>query len=135
MDILTIAKQQVVELIMTGSDVSSDIMKAVTNYNWTFKQLMIMDETVRQIIVDMEQPTLEDIVNFLGKETRDNLLREWIEKASYYGKSQLVEMIDEAPVMLSQVDNIPPPIEEQKVEIKLTKEELKNQIKKDTKVI
>ena len=133
MDILTIAKQQVVELIMTGSDVSSDIMKAVTNYNWTFKQLMIMDETVRQIIVDMEQPTLEDIVNFLGKETRDNLLREWIEKASYYGKSQLVEMIDEAPVMLSQVDNIPPPIEEKK--IKLTKEELKNQIKKDTKVI
>tara|TARA_R110001592_G_scaffold8805_8_gene47691 strand:- start:5125 stop:5526 length:402 start_codon:yes stop_codon:yes gene_type:complete len=132
-DILTIAKQQVVELIMTGSDVSSDIMKAVTNYNWTFKQLMIMDETVRQIIVDMEQPTLEDIVNFLGKETRDNLLREWIEKASYYGKSQLVEMIDEAPVMLSQVDNIPPPIEEKK--IKLTKEELKNQIKKDTKVI
>ena len=133
MDILTIAKQRVVELIMTGSDVSSDIMKAVTNYNWTFKQLMIMDETVRQIIVDMEQPTLEDIVNFLGKETRDNLLREWIEKASYYGKSQLVEMIDEAPVMLSQVDNIPPPIEEKK--IKLTKEELKNQIKKDTKVI
>ena len=133
MDILTIAKQQVVELIMTGSDVSSDIMKAVTNYNWTFKQLMIMDETVRQIIVDMEQPTLEDIVNFLGKETRDNLLKEWIEKASYYGKSQLVEMIDEAPVMLSQVDNIPPPIEEKK--IKLTKEELKNQIKKDTKVI
>ena len=133
MDILTIAKQQVVELIMTGSDVSSDIMKAVTNYNWTFKQLMIMNETVRQIVVDMEQPTLEDIVNFLGKETRDNLLREWIEKASYYGKSQLVEMIDEAPVMLSQVDNIPPPIEEKK--IKLTKEELKNQIKKDTKVI
>ena len=135
MDILTIAKQQVVELIMTGSDVSSDIMKAVTNYNWTFKQLMIMNETVRQIVVDMEQPTLEDIVNFLGKETRDNLYKEWIEKASYYGKSQLVEMIDEAPVMLSQVDNIPPPIEEQKVEIKLSKEELKNQIKKDTKVI
>tara|TARA_R110000803_G_scaffold199806_1_gene263958 strand:- start:137 stop:499 length:363 start_codon:yes stop_codon:yes gene_type:complete len=120
---------------MTGSDVSSDIMKAVTNYNWTFKQLMIMNETVRQIVVDMEQPTLEDIVNFLGKETRDNLYKEWIEKASYYGKSQLVEMIDEAPVMLSQVDNIPPPIEEQKVEIKLSKEELKNQIKKDTKVI
>lgn len=135
MDILTIAKQQVVELIMTGSDVSSDIMKAVTNYKWTFKQLMIMNETVRQIVVDMEQPTLEDIVNFLGKETRDNLYKEWIEKASYYGKSQLVEMIDEAPVMLSQVDNIPPPIEEQKVEIKLSKEELKNQIKKDTKVI
>ena len=133
MDILTIAKQRVVELIMTGSDVSSDIMKAVTNYNWTFKQLMIMDETVRQIVVDMEQPTLEDIVNFLGKETRDNLYKEWIEKASYYGKSQLVEMIDEAPVLLSQVDNIPPPIEEKK--IKLTKEVLKNQIKKDTKVI
>ena len=120
---------------MTGSDVSSDIMKAVTNYKWTFKQLMIMNETVRQIVVDMEQPTLEDIVNFLGKETRDNLYKEWIEKASYYGKSQLVEMIDEAPVMLSQVDNIPPPIEEKKVEIKLSKEELKNQIKKDTKVI
>ena len=135
MDILTIAKQQVVELIMTGSDVSSDIMKAVTNYKWTFKQLMIMNETVRQIVVDMEQPTLEDIVNFLGKETRDNLYKEWIEKASYYGKSQLVEMIDEAPVMLSQVESTPPPIEEQKVEIKLTKEELKNQIKKDTKVI
>jgi len=118
---------------MTGSDVSSDIMKAVTEYSWTFKQLMIMDETVRQIIVDMKQPTLEDIVNFLGKETRDNLYKEWIEKASYYGKSQLVEMIDEAPVMLSQVESTPPPIEEQKVEIKVTKEKLKSQIKKEIK--
>ena len=131
MDTLNIARLREVELIMIGSK----IIKEITEYNWTFKELMKMDEIIANIINNMELPDWNDIFDFLGPEERSLFYQKWIDKATFYAKSQMLELIDEAPVMLSQVPQVPLTIEEQKDKITLTKEELKKQIKKDTKVL
>jgi len=130
-DTLNIARLREVELIMIGSK----IIKEITEYNWTFKELMKMDEIIANIINNMELPDWNDIFDFLGPEERSLFYQKWIDKATFYAKSQMLELIDEAPVMLSQVPQVPLTIEEQKDKITLTKEELKKQIKKDTKVL
>lgn len=131
MDILTTVKRQVGEQIMIGSK----IIKEITEYKWTFKELMQMDAVILNIIESMEEPSWEEMLDFLGQEQKDLVKSWWTEKARFYAKSQMLELIDEAPVMLSQVPQVPPTIEEQKDKITLTKEELKKQIKKDTKVL
>ena len=131
MDILNIVKQPVVGQIMIGSK----IIKEITEYKWTFKELMKMDDVIVSIINNMEEPSWEEILDFLGQEQKDLVKSWWTEKAKFYAKTQMLELIDEAPVMLSQVPQVPPTIEEQKDKITLTKEELKKQIKKDTKVL
>jgi hypothetical protein len=115
--------------------IGSKIIKEITEYNWTFKELMKMDEIIANIINNMELPDWNDIFDFLGPEERSLFYQKWIDKATFYAKSQMLELIDEAPVMLSQVPQVPLTIEEQKDKITLTKEELKKQIKKDTKVL
>ena len=129
MDTSTTAKQLVVGQIMIGSK----ILKEITEYKWTFKELMKMDDVIHSIINSMEEPSWEEMLDFLGQEQKDLVKSWWTEKATFYAKSQMLELIDEAPVMLSQVPQVPPTIEEQKDKITLTKEELKKQIKKDTK--
>ena len=131
MDILTTVKRQVGEQIMIGSK----IIREITEYKWTFKELMQMDVVILNIIESMEEPSWEEMLDFLGQEQKDLVKSWWTEKAQFYAKSQMLELIDEAPVMLSQVPQVPPTIEEQKDKITLTKEELKKQIKKDTKVL
>lgn len=131
MDILTTVKQQAGEQIMIGSK----IIREITEYKWTFKELMQMDVVILNIIESMKEPSWEEMLDFLGQEQKDLVKSWWTEKARFYAKSQMLELIDEAPVMLSQVPQVPPTIEEQKDKITLTKEELKKQIKKDTKVL
>jgi len=130
-DILNIVKQPVVGQIMIGSK----ILKEITEYKWTFKELMKMEDVISQIINNMEEPSWGEMLDFLGQEQKDLVKSWWKEKATFYAKTQMLELIDEAPVMLSQVPQVPPTIEEQKDKITLTKEELKKQIKKDTKVL
>jgi len=130
-DILTTVKRQVGEQIMIGSK----IIREITEYKWTFKELMQMDVVILNIIESMEEPSWEEMLDFLGQEQKDLVKSWWTEKAQFYAKSQMLELIDEAPVMLSQVPQVPPTIEKQKDKITLTKEELKKQIKKDTKVL
>jgi len=124
-------KQPVVGQIMIGSK----ILKEITEYKWTFKELMKMEDVISQIINNMEEPSWGEMLDFLGQEQKDLVKGWWKEKATFYAKTQMLELIDEAPVMLSQVPQVPPTIEEQKDKITLTKEELKKQIKKDTKVL
>ena len=131
MDILTTVKQQAGEQIMIGSK----IIREITEYKWTFKELMQMDVVILNIIESMKEPSWEEMLDFLGQEQKDLVKSWWKEKATFYAKTQMLELIDEAPVMLSQVPQVPPTIEEQKDKITLTKEELKKQIKKDTKVL
>ena len=131
MDISTIAKQLVGEQIMIGSK----ILKEITEYRWTFKELMKMEDVISQIINNMEEPSWGEMLDFLGQQQKDLVKSWWNEKATFYAKTQMLELIDEAPVMLSQVSQVPPTIEEQKDKITLTKEELKKQIKKDTTVL
>lgn len=131
MDTLNIARLLEVELIMIGSK----IIKVITEYNWTFKELMKMDDVIYSIIFNMEEPSWEEMLDFLGEECKDMIKNKWMDKATFYAKNQMLELIDEAPVVLSQVSQVPPTIEEQKDKITLTKEELKKQIKKDTKVL
>jgi len=130
-DILTTVRLLVGVQTMIGSK----IIKEITEYKWTFKELMKMDDVISQIIKGMEEPSWEEMLDFLGQEQKDLVKSWWTEKAQFYAKSQMLELIDEAPVMLSQVPQVPPTIEEQKDKITLTKEELKKQIKKDTKVL
>ena len=115
--------------------IGSKILKEITEYKWTFKELMKMDDVIFNIINNMEEPSWEEMLDFLGQEQKDLVKGWWSEKATFYAKQQMLELIDEAPVMLSQVSQVPPTIEEQKDKITLTKEELKKQIKKDTKVL
>lgn len=115
--------------------IGSKIIKEITEYKWTFKELMQMDVVILNIIESMEEPSWEEMLDFLGQEQKDLVKSWWTEKAQFYAKSQMLELIDEAPVMLSQVPQVPPTIEKQKDKITLTKEELKKQIKKDTKVL
>jgi hypothetical protein len=124
-------KQLEGELIMIGSK----ILKEITEYKWTFKELMKMEDVIFNIINNMEEPSWEEMLDFLGQEQKNLVKSWWTEKAIFYAKQQMLELIDEAPVMLSQVPQVPPTIEEQKDKITLTKEELKKQIKKDTKVL
>ena len=111
------------------------IIKEITEYKWTFKELMKMEDVIFNIINNMEEPSWEEMLDFLGQEQKNLVKSWWTEKAIFYAKQQMLELIDEAPVMLSQVSQVPPTIEEQKNKITLTKEELKKQIKKDTKVL
>jgi hypothetical protein len=115
--------------------IGSKIIKEITEYNWTFKELMKMDDVIFNIINNMEEPSWEEMLDFLGEECMEMIRSKWMDKATFYAKNQMLELIDEAPVMLSQVSQVPPTIEEQKNKITLTKEELKKQIKKDTKVL
>ena len=115
--------------------IGSKIVKEITEYKWTFKELMKMDDVIKHIISTMEEPSWEEMLDFLGQEQKDLVKSWWSEKATFYAKQQMLELIDEAPVMLSQVNTVPPTIEEQKDKITLTREELKKQIKKDTKVL
>lgn len=131
MDILNTVRLLVGVQTMIGSK----IIKEITEYKWTFKELMQMDVVILNIIESMEEPSWEEMLDFLGQEQKDLVKSWWTEKAQFYAKSQMLELIDEAPVMLSQVPQVPPTIEKQKDKITLTKEELKKQIKKDTKVL
>ena len=115
--------------------IGSKIVKEITEYKWTFKELMKMDDVIFNIINNMEAPSWEEMLDFLGEEYREIIRGKWMDKATFYAKEQMLDLIDEAPVMLSQVPQVPPTIEEQKNKITLTKEELKKQIKKDTKVL
>jgi hypothetical protein len=115
--------------------IGSKILKEITEYKWTFKELMKMEDVIFNIINNMEEPSWEEMLDFLGQEQKNLVKSWWTEKAIFYAKQQMLELIDEAPVMLSQVSQVPPTIEEQKDKIALTKEELKKQIKKDTKVL
>lgn len=115
--------------------IGSKILKEITEYKWTFKELMKMEDVIFNIINNMEEPSWEEMLDFLGQEQKDLVKGWWNEKAIFYAKQQMLELIDEAPVMLSQVSQVPPTIEEQKDKITLTKEELKKQIKKDTRVL
>jgi len=101
--------------------IGSKIIKVITEYNWTFKELMKMDDVIYSIIFNMEEPSWEEMLDFLGEECKDMIKNKWMDKATFYAKNQMLELIDEAP--------------EQKDKITLTKEELKKQIKKDTKVL
>jgi len=94
-----------------------------------------MEDVIFNIINNMEEPSWEEMLDFLGQEQKNLVKSWWTEKAIFYAKQQMLELIDEAPVMLSQVSQVPPTIEEQKDKITLTKEELKKQIKKDTRVL
>ena len=116
--------------------IGSEMIKSATEYKWTFKDLMNMDEIIKDIIslMDIE---IKDMVEFLGPETRRDLVDTFLEKATDYTKVQLVHILDDATVDLKPT--IPSEEQSHTVVEEKTLDEVKNinklkeEIKNNTK--
>ena len=113
----------------------NDLIKKVLEFGWTVKDIYNIEQTLEKIISDQKY-SLDIMANFIGEE-----LRKEIEDAFYnFHIEHLTELIvgdlDSAKIEM----NIKPVVlpekkKKEKVKTLPSKEELREQIKKDTKQI
>ena len=127
---------------MTGEDqreivenVKNDLVKKVLEFGWTVKDIYNIEKTLEDII-SKEKYTLDIMANFVSDE-----LRKEIEDAFYaFHIEHLTEMIvgdlDSAKIEMSiKPVVLPKKLKKDKVKTLPSKEELREQIKKDTKQV
>ena len=119
----------------TIENVKNDLVKKVLEFGWTVKDIYNIEKTLEDII-SKEKYTLDIMANFVSDE-----LRKEIEDAFYaFHIEHLTEMIvgdlDSAKIEMSiKPVVLPKKLKKDKVKTLPSKEELREQIKKDTKQV
>lgn len=131
---MNIVKPQVVVKIMIGSKIRQQIL----NHNWTFKELMNMENAIRALIYNMDISVNEQ-VHYLGDEWRNKIGDAFQSKIIPEMKTYLIDILDDASVNLpKEVPNTTLGEEIEEMEIipedeKIAK--LKEEIRKSTKQV
>ncbi len=116
-------------------EVKNDLVKKVLEFGWTVKDIYNIEQTLGNII-SKEKYTLDIMANFVSDE-----LRKEIEDAFYtFHIEHLTELIvgdlDSAKIEMNiKPVVLPEKIKKEKVKTLPSKEELREQIKKDTKQV
>ena len=118
--------------------IGSKIRQQILNHNWTFKELMNMENAIRALIYNMDISVNEQ-VHYLGDEWKNKIGDAFQSKIIPEMKTYLIDILDDASVTLPKevpLSTIGEEIEEMEVipeDEKIAK--LKEEIRKSTKQV
>lgn len=131
---------------MIGSN--SELIEMILKRQWTFAEVMDMENIIFQI-VEKTEFDIKYVVEYLN--TREDIMGEFLQKVTNHMKKVVIEELQTATVVLerpvhplvdeiNEMDKLESLVEEftevkPKVNKKMSKKELKEMIKKDTKTV
>ena len=119
---------------MTGDNMMDELVTEVANFNWTVKNIYNIEATLKSII-DKQNYSIEQIVSHVEDKLKEQV------RSSFYNSTIaalteiIVEDLDSARIEMSIRPAILPEKIEKEEKVLPSKDELLEQIKKDTKKV
>ena len=120
---------------MIGSN--SELIEMMLKRQWTFAEVMDMENIISQIVKETEFD-IKYVVEYLN--TKEDIMGEFLHKVTNHMKKVIIEELQTATVVLERpvhplVDGLKTMEVKPKVKKKRSKKEIKEMIKKDTKMV
>lgn len=123
---------------MTGNErkeeIKSEFLNLVIEREWSVKDIYDIDKTLMSIIDNQNYP-MQDMILFADEDVISSIILDFRGKIREYLTKIIVEDLDSAIIKMNITPVIQPKKVEKPTEILPSKEELREQIKKDTKQV
>lgn len=123
---------------MTGNErkeeIKSEFLNLVIEREWSVKDIYDIEHTLMNII-DAQSYPMEDMILFADDDVISSIIVDFRGRIREYLTKIIVEDLDSAVIKMNITPVIQPKKIEKPIEILPTKEELREQIKKDTKQV
>jgi len=123
---------------MTGNErkeeIKSEFLNLVIEREWSVKDIYDIEQTLMNIIESQQYP-MQDMILFADQDVISSIVHDFRGRIREYLTKIIVEDLDSAVIKMNITPVIQPKKVEKPIEILPSKEELREQIKKDTKQV
>jgi len=123
---------------MTGNErkeeIKSEFLNLVIEREWSVKDIYDIEQTLMDIIESQQYP-MQDMILFADQDVISSIVHDFRGRIREYLTKIIVEDLDSAVIKMNITPVIQPKKIEKPIEILPSKEELREQIKKDTKQV